>query len=141
MAASSLIAIDVSRVLDVYSEGSTTEAGQEEENGQVHAGNGNGQEVEAMDNGLSPTRSDDADEETTEETENVVSSESEAPISERAASGFSDSPAVGSPRVQFEQIKEEDGPASKTDEPPSSGAPGIHDEDRKCRRHQKHEHK
>lgn len=83
------------------------------------------------------------DEETAEEIENINSSESEAPISERAASGFSDSPTVGSPRVQFEKIKEEDGPSAQTPEVPTDVAPasGLHDEDRKCRRHQKHEHK
>jgi len=70
------------------------------------------------------------------------SSESEAPISERAASGFSDSPSVGSPRVQFEKIKEEDVPSVQTPEAPmSADAPNGHEEDRKCRRHQKHEHK
>ncbi|XP_076171149.1 anion exchange protein Ae2 isoform X2 [Ptiloglossa arizonensis] len=121
-------------------EGSTTEVGQEEENGQVNAGNGGGPEGDEMDNGLSPS-SVEADEETAEETENVVSSESEAPISERAASGFSDSPTVGSPRVQFENIKEEDVPTSPEDEVPAGVAPGLHEEDRKCRRHQKHEHK
>lgn len=82
------------------------------------------------------------DEETAEEIENINSSESEAPISERAASGFSDSPTVGSPRVQFEKIKEEDGPSAQTPEVPTDAASsGVHEEDRKCRRHQKHEHK
>ncbi|KAL6421028.1 hypothetical protein ACFW04_013566 [Cataglyphis niger] len=83
------------------------------------------------------------DEETAEEIENINSSESEAPISERAASGFSDSPTVGSPRVQFEKIKEEDGSSAQTPEVPTDVAPpsGLHEEDRKCRRHQKHEHK
>ncbi|XP_050464281.1 band 3 anion transport protein isoform X3 [Cataglyphis hispanica] len=83
------------------------------------------------------------DEETAEEIENINSSESEAPISERAASGFSDSPSVGSPRVQFEKIKEEDGSSAQTPEVPTDVAPpsGLHEEDRKCRRHQKHEHK
>lgn len=126
----------------VHSEGSTAEAGQEEENGQVVTGNGGGHELDTMDNGLSPTSMQNADDETTEEMENVVSSESEAPISERAASGFSDSPTVGSPRVQFEKIKEEEVHHSfKKDEVPSVGPSANHDEDRKCRRHQKHEHK
>lgn len=130
----------VSRVF--YSEGSTAEVGQEEENGQVQVGNGGGQEGESqMDNGLSSSSVPDVDEETAEEMENVLSSESEAPISERAASGFSDSPPVGSPRVQFKNIKEEDVPASKEDEAPAVAQPAGHDEDRKCRRHQKHEHK
>ncbi|XP_031772388.1 anion exchange protein 2 [Apis florea] len=126
-------------------EGSTAEAGQEEENGQVVTGNGGGQhELDTMDNGLSPTSVQNADDETTEEMENVVSSESEAPISERAASCFSDSPTVGSPRVQFEKIKEEEVHSFKKDEVVPSclvGASANHDEDRKCRRHQKHEHK
>ncbi|XP_076764623.1 anion exchange protein Ae2 isoform X3 [Xylocopa sonorina] len=111
----------------------STEIGQEEENGQIPTGNGGGQEVDAMDNGLSPSSTDDA--------EALGSSESEAPISERAASGFSDSPTVGSPRVQFENIKEEDITAFKQDEAQNVAALGNHDEDRKCRRHQKHEHK
>ncbi|KAK9294619.1 hypothetical protein QLX08_010812 [Tetragonisca angustula] len=130
-------------------EGSTTEVGPEEENGQVLRENsGNGQEADTMDAGdgvQSPSSVQNVDEETTEDTENVVSSESEAPISERAASvgGFSDSPTIGSPRVQFEKIKEEEVPALKKDEAPTSvGEPASsHDDDRKCRRHQKHEHK
>lgn len=132
----------------VHREGSTTEVGPEEENGQVLRGNG--QESDTMDAGggsmQSPSSVQNVDEETTnEDTENVVSSESEAPISERAASvgGFSDSPTIGSPRVQFEKIKEEEVSALKKDElPPSVAASASgHDEDRKCRRHQKHEHK
>lgn len=87
----------------------------------------------------------EVDDETAEETENLGSSESEAPISERAASGFSDSPPIGSPRVQFENIKEEDALSVLAPEGPAAGpgdaAPGGHEEDRKCRRHQKHEHK
>lgn len=127
-------------------EGSTAEAGQEEENGQIVTGNGGGgggHELDTMDNGLSPTSMQNAaDDETTEEMENVVSSESEAPISERAASGFSDSPTVGSPRVQFEKIKEEEVHSFfKKDEVAGVAASANHDEDRKCRRHQKHEHK
>ncbi|XP_001601955.2 band 3 anion transport protein isoform X3 [Nasonia vitripennis] len=65
--------------------------------------------------------------------ENIASSESEAPISERAASGFSDSPPVGSPRVQFDKICEEDGHVMSVNE--------AGDDDRKCRRHHKHDHK
>lgn len=83
----------------------------------------------------------EVDEETVDETENINSSESEAPISERAASGFSDSPTIGSPRVQFEKIKEEDGPIAQTPEAPTDVAPSGLEEDRKCRRHQKHDHK
>ncbi|XP_076377977.1 anion exchange protein Ae2 isoform X3 [Megalopta genalis] len=126
-------------------EGSTAEVGQEEDNGQVQVGNGSGQgetDGDPTDNGLSSSSVPDVDEETAEETENILSSESEAPISERAASGFSDgSPPVGSPRVQFENIKEEDVPASMQDDTTAGGAPVVPDEDRKCRRHQKHEHK
>ncbi|XP_053971166.1 band 3 anion exchange protein isoform X5 [Hylaeus volcanicus] len=126
-------------------EGSTAEVGQEEENGQVNAGNGVEQESDTMDNGVSTSNSHDLDdetaEETAEETENVVSSESEAPISERAASGITDSSTVGSPRVQFENIKEEDVPTPPPDEASNVAAPPPHEEDRKCRRHQKHEHK
>ncbi|XP_017794317.1 PREDICTED: band 3 anion exchange protein [Habropoda laboriosa] len=122
-------------------EGSTTEVGQEEENGQVQTGNGGGLEADAMDNGLSSTTMQHADDENAEEAEMVVSSENEAPISERAASGSSDSPTVGSPRVQFEMIKEEDVPSFKDEVIPSVGVSPLHDEDRKCRRHQKHEHK
>ncbi|XP_076623141.1 anion exchange protein Ae2 isoform X1 [Colletes latitarsis] len=122
-------------------EGSTAEVGQEEENGQAGAGNGGGQEADGMDNGLSLGSGHDVDEETAEETENVVSSESEAPISERAASGFTDNATVGSPRVQFENIKEEDVPTPPQDDAQTVVAPGPHEEDRKCRRHQKHEHK
>ncbi|XP_020280294.1 band 3 anion exchange protein isoform X2 [Pseudomyrmex gracilis] len=98
---------------------------------------------ETINNGQS-TVAAEAAEETAEETENVVSSESEAPISERAASGFGDSPpTVGSPRVQFENIKEEDAPNAekRTNEAPTNEIPNGHEEDRKCRRHQKHEHK
>lgn len=84
----------------------------------------------------------EVDEEAAEETENIISSESEAPISERAASGFSDSPTIGSPRVQFEKIKEEEGPSTQIPEIQTDDAlSGLHEEDRKCRRHLKHEHK
>ncbi|XP_034170972.1 anion exchange protein Ae2 isoform X2 [Osmia lignaria lignaria] len=122
------------------SEGSTTaEIGQEEENGQVQTGNGGGPEGDAMD---AASTAHDVDEETAEETENVVGSEGEAPISERAASGFNESPTVGTPRVQFENIKEEELPPFQKDDVTSDAAPGTtHEEDRKCRRHQKHEHK
>ncbi|CAK9798177.1 Anion exchange protein 2 [Anthophora quadrimaculata] len=122
-------------------EGSTTEVGQEEENGQVQTGNGGGLETDTMDNGLSSTTIQHIDDENAEETEVVTSGENEAPISERAASGSSDSPTVGSPRVQFEMIKEEEVPSFKDEVVPNVGVPVVHDEDRKCRRHQKHEHK
>lgn len=69
------------------------------------------------------------------EGETFLSSESEAPISERAASGFTESPSVGSPRVQFEKIREEEAGS------PPPGTPAAGDEDRKPRRHHKHDHK
>lgn len=65
--------------------------------------------------------------------ENTVSSESEAPVSERAASGHIDSPLIGGPRVQFEKIQEEDDQSPQTEE-------ALTEEDRKLRRH-KHDHK
>lgn len=107
----------------------------------MQSGNGGGQDADALDNVLSPTSVQNDDEETAEEMDNVLSSESEAPISERAASCFSDSPSVGSPRVQFEKIKEEEVASITKEEATNAGATGNHDEDRKCRRHQKHEHK
>lgn len=104
------------------------------------------QEVDGMNrNGLQSTVTAEAevevDDETMAETENIGSSESEAPISERAASGFSDSPTIGSPRVQFEKIKEEDMSSMQTAEVPTGATPSGHEEDRNRRRHQKHEHK
>lgn len=123
-------------------EGSTAEASPEEEerNGQ--------HEIECLDNGPSATSNTTEVDETAEETENVISSGSEAQVSERAASGFSDgSTSVGSPRVQFEKIREEeDAPnLNQEDQPggtsPQATATGAHEDDRKCRRHQKHEHK
>lgn len=73
----------------------------------------------------------------TEELETHASNENEAPVSERAASaGFSsDSPGVGSPRVQFEKIREEGAVT-----PPHDDL--LSDEERKSRRHHhKHDHK
>lgn len=64
-----------------------------------------------------------------DQAQNNNNNESEAPTSERAASGFIDSP-FGSPRVQFEKIKEE-GSTSPNHEEPA-------DEDRKGRRHREH---
>lgn len=102
------------------------------------------QEVDGANNGLQPTvgtvgAGTEVDDKAAEETENVVSSESEAPVSERAASAFGDSPTVGSPRVQFENIKEEDAPNAQTPEAQAAAVQG--EDDRKCRRHQKHEHR
>ncbi|XP_043486078.1 band 3 anion transport protein [Polistes fuscatus] len=101
-------------------EGSTAEVSPEEEerNGQNIIGHGN--DVNVLDNGPSSAATNDAeiDEETTEETENIISSGSEAQISERAAaSGFSDgSTSIGSPRVQFENIREEDSNSLNADD-------------------------
>lgn len=116
----------------------------EEDHSNVQVRNNEVQEVDGMNrNGLQSTIrvETEVDEETLEETENVGSSESEAPISERAASGFSDSPTIGSPRVQFEEIREEDVLGTQTSEVPTGTAPSSHEEDRNRRRHQKHEHK
>lgn len=128
----------------VLSEGSV-EASEKDHNN-VQAKSNEVQEVDGTNhNGLQlPIATEteiEVDEETAEETENIISSESEAPISERAASGFSDSPTVGSPRVQFEKIKEEDGPSAQMEVETDDALNELHEEDRKCRRHQKHEHK
>lgn len=129
----------------VLSEGSAAEVSVEEEHENGLVKSNEVQDVDGINNGLQPNAATETeaeiDEETAEEIENVVSSESEAPISERAASGFSDSPSVGSPRVQFENIKEEDTPSAQTPEAPAEAVQSGHEEDRKCRRHQKHEHK
>ncbi|XP_019699364.2 band 3 anion transport protein isoform X2 [Harpegnathos saltator] len=126
-------------------EGSAAEVSTEEEHSNAQPRSNELQEVDGINNVLQPAGTTEVeaevDEETAEETENVISSESEAPISERAASGFSDSPSVGSPRVQFEKIKEEEAPCAQIPEAPADTTPSGHEEDRKCRRHQKHEHK
>lgn len=130
---------------DILSEGSATEVFTEEDHDSVQARSN--EEIDGMNrNGLQSTVTTKAEaevdketERTIEETENV-GSESEAPISERAASGFSDSPTIGSPRVQFEKIKEEDASGMQTPEVPMDTLSG-HEEDRNRRRHQKHEHK
>ncbi|XP_072744179.1 band 3 anion transport protein isoform X4 [Anoplolepis gracilipes] len=128
-------------------EGSAVEGSEKDHSNVQTKSNNEVQEVDGTNhNGLQLAIATEAEvevgEETAEETENINSSESEAPISERAASGFNDSPIVGSPRVQFEKIKEEDGPSTQMSEVPTNAAPsGLHEEDRKCRRHQKHEHK
>ncbi|XP_032665183.1 band 3 anion transport protein isoform X2 [Odontomachus brunneus] len=126
-------------------EGSAAEVSTEEDHSNVQPRSNELQEVDGINNALQPAGTIEADaevdEETAEETENVISSESEAPISERAASCFSDSPSIGSPRVQFEKIKEEEVSCAQTPETPADTTSGGHEEDRKCRRHQKHEHK
>lgn len=135
------------RFLAILSEGSATEVmTTEEDHCNIQMKSNEVQEVDGMNrNGLQPTVTAETeaeiDEETTEETENVGSSESEAPLSERAASGFSDSPTIGSPRVQFEKIREEDISNMQIPEVPSGTTPSSHEEDRNRRRHQKHEHK
>lgn len=131
---------------DILSEGSATEVSTEEDHGNVQARSNKVQEVDGMNrNGLQSIVTAEAeaevDEERIEETENVGSNENEAPISERAASGFSDNLTIGSPRVQFEKIKEEDAASMQTLEVPTDTIPSGHEEDRNRRRHQKHEHK
>lgn len=131
----------------MYSEGSTAETSIEEdyENGQIrsneiHEIDGLNNELESNAEAEIETEAE-IDEETAEEMENVGNKENEALISERAASGFNESPTVGSPRVQFEQIKEEDPTSVQMPEVPADTTASGHEEDRKCRRHQKHEHK
>ncbi|KAK0093325.1 hypothetical protein PV326_013821 [Microctonus aethiopoides] len=101
-----------------------------------HASSGNGDtEMDTMDNGVfTPPINDERS--PSDEQENILSSESEAPISERAALGISEIPGVGSPRVQFENIQEECDPLSPLDE-------HMSDDERKSRRHHNkyHEHK
>lgn len=127
------------------SEGSAAEVSTEEEHSNAQAKSNELQEVDGINNASQPAGiievDAEVDEEIAEEAENVISSESEAPISERAASGLSESPSIGSPRVQFEKIKEEEVSCAQTPEAPAEAAPSGHEEDRKCRRHQKHEHK
>ncbi|XP_014217885.1 uncharacterized protein LOC106646355, partial [Copidosoma floridanum] len=98
------------------------------------------QTAEDYDNGEDSDdgKDEDANEGTLEDiAENVVSSESEAPVSERAASGFSDSPSYGSPRVQFDKIREEDGHVMNANE----AADPEDDDDKRLqnRRHHKHD--
>lgn len=88
-----------------------------------------------MDNGVfTPPINDERS--PSDEQENILNSESEAPISERAALGISEIPGVGSPRVQFENIQEECDPLSPLDE-------HMSDDERKSRRHHNkyHDHK
>lgn len=133
---------------DIFREGSAIELSIEEDHGNVQTKSNEiqgilgVQEVDGVNNGLQSTVGTvgiEVNDKATEETENVVSSENEAPVSERAASAFGDSPTIGSPRVQFENIKEEDTPNAQTPEESTGGAQS--EDDRKCRRHQKHEHR
>ena len=130
-----------------FSEGSNTDVSPEEESSGIDPnGTSNVQESDVLDNSNASTpRSHqtgtvnlegdvDEDEDVTEriddQVENIVSSESEAPASERAASGFSETPPIGSPRVQFENIKEEGSTPTNPEEPT--------DDERKGRRHRDH---
>ncbi|XP_043287277.1 band 3 anion transport protein isoform X2 [Venturia canescens] len=145
-------------------EGSTAEEQEREEenNSENSQNNGNGEagEIDTMDHtqqvaATSPmSEGGEADEEnhhrsylyhrhrhnrqdSNEESENLGNNESEALVSERAASaGFAnDNPGLGSPRVQFEKIREEGDASPPTDDLMS-------DEERKSRRHHhKHDHK
>ncbi|XP_051163308.1 band 3 anion transport protein isoform X3 [Leptopilina boulardi] len=127
-------------------EGSTTEASPEEEQlGSDPSVTSNLQELDVPDNSESSISKDDQQEDENDDNnketnanvaEKIIekkdqqqSSESEAPTSERAASGFNESP-FGSPRVQFENIKEEESTSPNHEEPA--------EEDRKGRRHREH---
>ncbi|XP_018357516.1 PREDICTED: band 3 anion transport protein isoform X4 [Trachymyrmex cornetzi] len=120
------------------SEGSTAEMSIEEDHGNIQAEN---EKVDEMNRGFrSITAETEAEvDEETAKAKNVSNNENEAPISERAASSFS--PIIGSPRVQFEKIKEEDASSTQTLEVPTGTTLSSHEEDRNRRRHQKHEHK
>ncbi|KAL0112976.1 hypothetical protein PUN28_012310 [Cardiocondyla obscurior] len=125
-------------------EGSATEGSTEEDHSNYQTKNNEIQEVDGINRSRLQsivTSEGEVDDETVEETENVGGSENEAPISERAASGFSDCSTIGSPRVQFEKIKEEDVLNTQTEEVPMSTVASDLEEDRNRRRHQKHEHK
>lgn len=101
-------------------------------------GNEEQSEVDAMDTSSSNTIpvTEQNPDEVVEDSETVGSSESEAPLSERAsASTALESPKVGSPRVQFENIKEEEISY------PMFGDSVDLEEDRKNHRHHKYEHK
>ncbi|XP_033222388.1 band 3 anion transport protein isoform X2 [Belonocnema kinseyi] len=129
-------------------EGSTTDASPEEESpsNEPHGANNvqesdvppdNSRRVALLEDEVDVDElevDEEEDEDVTEriddQVENVLSSESEAPASERAASGFSESSPAGSPRVQFENIKEEGTAQSNPDEPT--------EEERKGRRHRDH---
>lgn len=103
------------------------------------AGNAEQSEVDAIDTSSSntiPVNPEQSPDEVIEYLDNVGGSESEAPISERAsASTGLESPKVGSPRVQFEKIKEEEISY------PMLGDSVDLEEDHKNHRHHKYEHK
>ncbi|XP_012266034.2 band 3 anion transport protein isoform X2 [Athalia rosae] len=123
-------------------EGSTSEPGTEDEQPTTES-NGNGEaheEIDAFSNGgaIQTTGTDvaygDGESDHAIDGEAIRGNESEAPISERAASGYNESPVLGSPRVQFEKIREEGAASPPPEIPPV-------EEDRKTRRHHKHDHK
>lgn len=123
--------------LSVDREGSVTELDQVEANvgnGQIRTDN----EMDVLDNnGTTLTNNEETTERTpsTDEQESTtISSEFEAQISERAAIGFNDNTGQGSPRVQFERIQEETTELGQIEEL-------IAEEDKKIRRHHKHDHK
>lgn len=98
------------------------------ENGQVESTD---QQSDTIDNGVATTRSNDVHS-PSDEQENTLSSESEALTSERAASIITEGTGIGSPRVQFEKIQEED-VLSSLEGP-------LSDEERKSRRHHSKHH-
>ncbi|XP_011052102.1 PREDICTED: band 3 anion transport protein isoform X2 [Acromyrmex echinatior] len=121
------------------SEGSTAEMSIEEDRGNIQAEN---EKIDEMNREFRSIMTAETEAEVDEETakaKNVSNNENEAPISERAASSFS--PIIGSPRVQFEKIKEEEASSTQTLEVPTGTTLSGHEEDRNRRRHQKHEHK
>ncbi|KYM83499.1 Anion exchange protein 2 [Atta colombica] len=121
------------------SEGSTAEISIEEDHGNIQAENEKVDEINREFRSIITAETETEVDEETAKAKNVSNNENEAPISERAASSFS--PIIGSPRVQFEKIKEEDASSTQTMEVPTGTTPNGHEEDRNRRRHQKHEHK
>ncbi|XP_012058275.1 PREDICTED: band 3 anion transport protein [Atta cephalotes] len=121
------------------SEGSTAEISIEEDHGNIQAENEKVDEINREFRSIITAETETEVDEETAKAKNVSNNENEAPISERAASSFS--PIIGSPRVQFEKIKEEDASSTQTMEVPTGTTPSGHEEDRNRRRHQKHEHK
>ncbi|XP_044014889.1 anion exchange protein 3 [Aphidius gifuensis] len=118
-------------------EGSVTELDQVESNvgnGQIRTDN----EMDVLDsNGTTFINNEETIEHTpsTDEQESTtINSEFEAQISERAATGYNDNTVQGSPRVQFERIQEETTELGQIEEL-------IAEEDKKIRRHHKHDHK
>ena len=136
----------------IFREGSTAEEPDEDNSDSVqNSHNGETREIDAMDNGTAPVPEGDVDEDHhqhlhshdshqvggTDESSSYAWRIGEAPVSERAAStGFiSENPAHGSPRVQFEKIREE---GVVTPQPEDY----FSDEEKNRRRHHhKHDHK